>query len=213
MILLALSIFAIFATLCVSEWMWRKKLLKGEVGRKFVHILIGTFIASWPFYMSFRLIQLASLAFLAVIILSRRFSIFNAIHAVNRKTWGEIFFAASIGLLPFVSSSRLVFAAAVLHMSLADGMAGLIGTRLGKSTRFYMFGQAKSLAGSLAFVVFSYAIVLGFFKASRLVGVSDINWVVLALPILATLLETASVKGTDNLLVPLLVASVLNSVL
>jgi len=174
---------------------------------------VGTFVATWPFLMSLRAVQLISLAFIAVILVSRQFGIFRAIHSTRRKVWGELFFAISIGLLPFISSSRLVFAAAVLHMSLADGLAGLIGTRYGGRTRFVVFDQPKSVIGSLAFAGMSYAIILGFFKASPIVGLTDVNWLVVIVPLLATLLETASVKGSDNILVPVIVALVLRTTL
>lgn len=211
MIVPLFCVATIFVFLCTAEWLWRKKIVRDESSRKFVHIVIGTFVAFWPFLMSLRAIQFISVAFLLVIILSRRFKIFHAIHNVHRKTWGEILFAISIGLIPFITTSRLVFVAAVLHMSLADGLAGMIGSRYGKSTRFSMFGQTKSILGSAVFMFISYVLVLGFFKASKLVGIDDINAVVLVLPVLATLLETASVKGTDNILVPILVAQVLSS--
>lgn len=211
MIVPLLCIAVVFVFLCTAECLWRKKIIRDESSRKFVHIVIGTFVAFWPFLMSLRTIQFISIAFLVVILLSRKFKIFHAIHNVRRKAWGEVLFALSIGLLPFISTSRLVFVAAVLHMSLADGLAGMIGSRYGKSTRFSMFGQAKSVVGSTIFMIASAVIVLGFFKASKFASVDDINWVVIILPVLATLLETASVKGTDNILVPLLVAQVLNS--
>lgn len=213
MIVPLFCVFLIFVFLCIAEVLWRAKIIRGETSRKFVHIIIGSFVAFWPFLMSWRTIQVISIAFLVVLEFSRHFKIFQSIHNVRRETWGEMLFAISIGLLPLITTSRLVFAAAVLHMSLADGLAGLIGTKFGSKSRFSMFGQRKSVVGSLTFAVISYAIVLGFFKASRLVGLEDINWVVISLPILATLLETASVKGTDNIVVPLLVAQVLNSAL
>lgn len=213
MIVPLLCLLLVLVILFMSEVLWRLRLIKGEAGRKFVHIIIGTFVAFWPFLMSFKAIQLVSAALLAGIIISRQLGIFHAIHEVRPKAWGEILFAVSIGLLPFIGPSRLVFTAAVLHMSLADGLAGLIGTRYGASTRFHVFGQPKSLVGSLAFALTSYAIVLGFFKASRVAGIADINSIVLILPVLATLIETVAAKGTDNLLVPILVATVLHSVL
>lgn len=213
MIVPLLCVFAIFVFLCAAEALWRAKVIRGETSRKLIHIVIGTFVAVWPFLMPLKTIQLIGLAFLIVIVLSRWLHIFNSIHNVRRRTWGEILFAVSIILLPFISSSRLVFTAAVLHMSVADGLAGLIGTHFGGQTRFKMFGQAKSLVGSLTFALISYAIILGFFKASRIAQLGDINLMVIALPLLVTLIETASVKGTDNILVPLLVAAVLNSVL
>jgi len=213
MIVPLVCIFIVFMLLCGAELLARKQLVRGEASRKLVHIVVGTFVALWPLLMSLEKIQFISLAFVVVIVLSRQFRIFRSIHNTRRQIWGELFFAASIGLLPLISSSRLVFVAAVLHMSLADGLAGLIGTRYGSRSRFLMFGQPKSVLGSVTFAITSYAIVLGFFKASKLVGVNDLNAVVLALPLLATFLETASVKGSDNILVPIIVGIVLQSTL
>ncbi len=71
--------------------------------------------------------------------LSRKLRIFNVIRAVKRKTWGDVLFAVSLGALAIISPTKYVFTAAALHMSLADGLAALIGGQAGAgqiATRF-----------------------------------------------------------------------------
>jgi phytol kinase len=209
MIMPLISIALIFGALCLSEILWRTKVIRGEAGRKFVHILVGTFVAFWPFYMSFRAIQLISLAMLAGIIISRRLKVFQAIHAVKRRSWGDILFALSIGLLAVITDSRWIFATAMLHMSVADGLAAVVGVRWGNRNRYRVFGRVKSVAGSLTFWVFSVVAL----SAAVVRSPADFNNVsfaaIVLLSVSATAIENLSPKGSDNLLVPLLVAAVL----
>ena len=46
-----LAVSVVFAILAFSELGWRRFWLKGEVGRKFVHISVGTFVAFWPYFL------------------------------------------------------------------------------------------------------------------------------------------------------------------
>lgn len=213
MVWLFVSVFIVFVLLCISEGLWRAKLLRGERGRKLVHITVGSFVAFWPFFMSFRHIQVLSAAFLIAVLLSKKFHIFHAIHAVRRRTWGEIIFAVCIGVVSSVTTSKWIFTAAVLHMSLADGLAAIIGITYGKKNRYYVFGQQKSVAGSATFLVISVAIVLVFIAQSP-DGFQSMTFpfVAVCLPFMATILENLSILGTDNITVPLLVALTLTYV-
>src|SRR4051794_31644966 len=105
MLYVFLSLMAVFLILVASELLWNSKKLKGELARKFVHITVGTFVAFWPFYMSFRTIQIISVAFLAVVLITKKLKIFKAVHTVNRKTWGDMLFAVGIGLAAFLTKN------------------------------------------------------------------------------------------------------------
>ncbi|HLB66329.1 MAG TPA: hypothetical protein VJJ78_01905, partial [Candidatus Saccharimonadales bacterium] len=48
----------IFAILVIEEIFYKRKILQGEYLRKFVHISAGSFIAFWPWLISWRAIQL-----------------------------------------------------------------------------------------------------------------------------------------------------------
>jgi phytol kinase len=205
---LILTVIAVFAVLCLSELGWRKHWFANEFGRKFVHIVVGSFVAVWPFYLSWSEIRLLSVAFLVVVFISTRLKIFNAIHSVQRPTFGELCFAAVVGLLTYVTESKAVYAAAILQMSLADGMAAVIGTRYGRDNKYHLLGHIKSVAGTGTFIVISVLIFIGF----NIWGPGDLGWpVITALAVGAAFLENVSPLGLDNLIVPLFVGIVLNN--
>lgn len=207
MIEMALTIFAVLVILVGCELWWQRHQADDEFSRKSVHITIGSFVAFWPFFLSWGQIELLSVAFLLVVSVSKYLGLFEAIHSVQRPTWGELFFAAAVGVVALIAQDEWVYAAALLQMSLADGMAAVIGTRFGGRHKYLVFGYPKSLVGSLSFFVVSVAILLAFNQ------VADESLPLVALigtSLLASGIENVGVKGSDNLLVPLVVALILN---
>jgi phytol kinase len=207
---LLLSAFIIFILLVGSEVLWRKKILRGENARKFVHIIVGTFIAFWPYFMSWREIQLMSLALLVVVVLSWNMNVFHAVHEVKRRTMGELFFPIGIGLAALLTTTPIIFTAAILHLSLADGFAALMGKRYGLLQQYKIGNYTKTLVGTITFWIISTLII----ATTLILGVADINWALLPLiiwlPLMATVVENFAVMGLDNVLVPLLIIVVLN---
>jgi len=209
MIAAALSIITIFIVLVVSEMLWQTKRLKGELGRKFVHITVGSFVAFWPFYMSFHYVRLISLAFLLVVLASRRFNIFKSVHTIDRKSWGDVLFACGIGLTALMTSSQWIFMAAVLHLSLADGLAAVVGKRYGKKYEYRVLGQTKSIAGTFAFWLVSLIILSVVFShglTSQVMALPLLMW----LPLVAAAIENMGLFGLDNVFVPVLIVVALS---
>lgn len=206
---IVLSVFAVFVILLLSELGWRKHWFDNEFGRKFVHITVGSFVAFWPFFITWNQIRLLSLAFLVVVLISNYFKIFHAINSVQRPTYGEVFFALTVGLLTFITHSKGVYAAALLQMSLADGFAAIVGTQFGRDNKYHLFGHTKSVSGTMAFLVTSLVILSGYSVLSDngLAGV-----LVIATAILAAAIENFAVFGLDNLVVPLFVGLLLANV-
>jgi len=204
---LILTVLAVFIVLVVSEWLWRRRKLQSEFTRKFVHITVGSFVAFWPYFLSATDIKLLSLAFLAVAALSKYWHIFQAIHSVQRPTWGEFWFALVVGILAFDLGHPHIFTAALLEMSLADGLAAIIGTRYGNGQRYSVFGSPKSVIGTLTFFVVSCFILGGYYLATP--GVVAPVLGVASISLVAALLENVAVRGFDNIAVPLFVAAAL----
>src|SRR6478752_7428920 len=144
------AVAVIFVIVIFAEYLSRYKGVHSELTRKIVHVLVGMFVAFWPFFLSWRQIQLLSVMFLVVVLLSIKFGIFSSVHAISRKSMGEVLFAIIIGILAFISSNQWIFAAAMLHLSLADGLAAVIGLAYGEHNSYRIMGRTKSLAGSLA---------------------------------------------------------------
>lgn len=200
------SILAVFLVLVVSEAGWRKHWLKGEIGRKFVHVIVGSFVAFWPFFLSWNEIRILSLAFFVVVLISKQLHIFRAVHSVQRPTYGEALFAISVGLLTFITHSKGIYAAAILQMSLADGFAAIAGTRYGTSNKYHVLGQPKSVAGTATFAVISFALLVGYATFS-VAGLSTPALFIGAIG--ATALENFGLRGIDNLLVPVFIGLIL----
>jgi phytol kinase len=200
------AVLAVFVLLVLSEVWWRKHELHGEFSRKFVHVSVGSFVAFWPFFLSWRQIELLSVAFLLVVLLSKWLGLFQAIHSVQRPTWGELFFAVAVGIVALITHDKWVYAAALLQMSLADGLAAVIGVHFGNRLKYLVFGHTKSVAGTLTFFAVSLVILLGFGYWSDMPLAFHYALLVSAL---ASILENLAAFGSDNLLVPILVAVLL----
>lgn len=200
------TVLTVLVLLLVNEFWWRSRSVHGEFSRKFIHLTVGSFVATWPFFLTWHEIEFLSLAFLIVVLISKRLRLFRAIHSVQRPTWGELYFAISVGLIALTTHDKWVYAAALLQMSLADGLAAVLGIMYGGKQRYSVFGHAKSLVGTLTFFMVSAAILVAFrqwgdvpLDIAMLIGISAG----------ATLLENVGVRGLDNLLVPIFVAVLL----
>lgn len=198
---IALSVFAIFVMLCLSEFWWRKRKIHDEFARKFVHVTVGSFVAFWPFFMTWTQIELLSAAFVVAVVMSKYLNIFQAIHSVQRPTWGEVLFAVVVGALAFAAPHKGIYTAALLQMSLADGLAAVVGTRYGKSQTYNIFGHPKSVAGTTTFLIVSLIILALYCYLTP----AHFGWQIPLLSLLATMLENLAVRGFDNLVVPLVV--------
>lgn len=203
-----LVVLAVFVVLLFSEYLARTTRIHAELTRKFVHMTVGSFVAFWPFFLSWHQIELLSLAFLAVVLISMKFNIFHSIHTSPTRKTGEILFAAVIGLLAFWSGGKWIFTAAMLHLSLCDGTAAIIGLLFGDNNRYKVFGKTKSIAGTLAFFVVSFGVMSLYVAAGP--GTADLTNLLLV-PAVATAAENLAVNGTDNLVMPILVALILGS--
>lgn len=201
---IVLAVLPVFVLLVVAEALWRSNKLRGESARKLIHIIVGSFVAFWPFYISFEAIQAVSAMFLVVVGISLRFRVFKSIHGVARKTWGEVLFAVCIGLLAVLTDQPWIFAACILHMSVADGFAALAGKSWGKGNRYHIGNHEKSVVGTAVFWLCSLFITglavfnLPDLQAHTLLYIS-------LLPIATSFTENFGVGGTDNILVPVLV--------
>ena len=193
----------VFLLIMLGEYIAQRNQHYPEFNRKFVHISVGSFVAFWPLILTWNQIIALSAAFVVVISISKFFNIFKAIHGIKRATWGEVYFGLVVGLLAIITQDGWIYMTALLHMSLADGFAAVIGMRYGKKNRYTVFGSLKSLKGSLTFLLISLGLLVGY----ALFGDPTVPFLSLAgIAVGATLLENAGVRGLDNLTVPVWVA-------
>ena len=139
----------------------------------------------------------------------------HAIYAVERRTYGDIFFAVSIALCALLAEASWIYGIAILIMAVADGGAAVVGRLWGQSNLYFVFGLKslrKSVAGTAAYALLVYASIGAGWLLGGNDAISSHAFLVLAvLPILATLFENVSPYGFDNLITPLFTVIFLNA--
>lgn len=206
-----IAIAGVFLLLIISEYLWRKQHVRGEVGRKLVHVTVGMYVAFWPYFMTWQEIRVMCLAFFVVVLISQKLNTFRAIHEVNRRTHGELLFPVGILIASLLTTNALIFTAAVLHLALADGFAAILGTLYGQRRHYRVFSYKKSVVGTLTFLVISFLLV-GYVVLMQGSSHALANiWILIWLPLTAAFMENVGVLGLDNVFVPLVVVAGLNT--
>ena len=211
MLAAAFCLAGVFALLIISELLSQRKKLHGDSQRQFVHITVGSFIAFWPWLISWRSIQIIGVAMLAVVLLNRRYKLADFYTAVDRKSYGDIFYALAIVLSASLTDEPIFFAVAMLTMALGDGLANIIGQKYGKRWKYQFFNHPKTVIGSMAMWLVSISVLgIGLLFAHDVVDYSQYGTLLLLVPPALVIIENAAVWGLDNLLVPIVVILTLN---
>ena len=185
----------------VVDGMQRLLIKKNKWSRKATHIGAGVVSFYLPLYMERMEIFILATIFLIILTISRRHKILT-LHNVDRYTLGEILYPLSIMFLALICLPRSIesFQLAVLILAFSDGLAGAIGQRLNYYPVHFL-KCTKSVGGAITFfivtlLIFSY---LYGFSASTLL-------LIVGLSTIFTVIEFILPFGTDNLVLPLLVA-------
>jgi phytol kinase len=203
----SLSLVALYlgSIILIAERLNRSLSTDGELTRKVVHIGTGNVIlfAWWlkiPAWVSIGAAIIAAI----VALISYYVPILPSINSVGRKSLGTFFYALSIGVLVawFWPIQQFQFAAiGILVMAFGDGLAAIIGQRFGKHP-YTVWGNRKSWEGSLTMIAISFlvtSLILG-----SVYGNIGVIWLIAAIVALtATILESFSMLGLDNLTVPI----------
>ncbi|MGF1571078.1 MAG: diacylglycerol/polyprenol kinase family protein [Nodosilinea sp.] len=189
----------------VAEGLRRVMTLDSEITRKIVHIGAGhVILLAWWLQTPTWMGVAASVGAGMLALLSYRYPLLPGINGVGRRSLGTFFYAVSIGVLTacFWPTWQPQYAAlGILVMTWGDGLAALVGQNWGRHP-YEILGNQKSWEGSLAMALASFMVsllVLGFSA-----GFTAQVWAMAGVvAIAATLLETLSFYGLDNLTVPL----------
>lgn len=213
---LIVACFFVGSAIFFAEVARANKWVSGERARKIIHILIGVWGAWLPLWLGWRSIIVLGVILFFGVLLANHLKLFKSIHSVGRSTVGEYLFPVSMILLAVLFKNTVIFAAAMLELGVADGLAAVIGTRYGKKTVFKVLGQKKSKHGTLTFFVCSTVILFWalYTQHPALAGASFISYAVTALlsiclSVTLTIAELIGIKGTDNITVPFIAATAL----
>jgi len=208
--LVVLSISLMLGAMVAVRLVGDRLRLGPETRRKLVHVSTGiyaltlplTFHARWPVV----LLIIASIAvMLALRIRTLRGGLASTLHAVERKSYGEIYLALAVGFLFFQSQGQpILYVLPILTLTLSDAAAALVGTSYGRK-RFPVEAGHKSVEGVVAFFVVTWLLAM-----TLLLAMTDsprLTVIMLSLLVAAfgALVEADSWRGLDNLFIPLAV--------
>ena len=212
-VLMILSYFYILFMIFVSSRMDKLLHITPKASRKFLHAMIGNLPFIIPFFTSNIYPVLVAAPFIPITYLASPYSPFKNINKELKvlsniteegHQLGLVFYAVSYTLLAlFFASKPYVIAAGILPMAYGDSAASMVGEKYGR--RKYKLVSHKSLEGSAAMFfasLFSFIISLIFFSVIYSFSVLEKISPVLVVVSVATLVESLSPMGFDNLSVP-----------
>lgn len=210
-----LSVFVclagVFILLIIAELLDQKKVLRGDLQRQFLHITIGSFIAFWPWLISLGSIAWIGGAMLAVVLLNYKVKLVDLHTGINRRSYGDIFYALGIIFSALLTDEKAFFAIAILIMAIGDGLANVIGQRYGKRWKYQFLGHSKTVIGSMTVWLVSMVVLgIGLLFSQNLVDYSAYATLLLVVPPILVIVENAAIWGLDNLLVPIVIVAALN---
>jgi phytol kinase len=176
-----------------------------EWTRKLVHVsggvVSGTF--PWLFATHWTVLLLGASSF-SILAIAKRLGWISSVTGVERRSSGELLFPFAVYLLFAIAHGQPVFYLIALSaLVFADSAAALLGSAYGRHT-FMVGADRKSLEGSAAFLLVTFlAVHLMLLLAA---GTEPRASVLIAaqMALLVTAFEAISMRGNDNLIVPLM---------
>lgn len=187
-----------------------------EASRKFIHIMLSNWwIIAMTFFDNMWVAAICPAIFVVINFLSYKFNIIKSMEREDdeKDGLGTVYYALSLLILALVTFGPLknptIGLVGVAVMGYADGMAAIVGKGI-QSPEYSVNGNKKTLAGSATMFIITLLIISG-----ALSYLNVANWLIkaFAMSILATIVEGISIKGTDNITIPLLTAGMVFLVL
>jgi len=183
----------------LSTFLEKLNILKDEGARKFIHIAVAHWfiLAMFTFENAF-LVTIVPFTFIILNYLSYRFNLLSAMERDmhTKDDMGTVYYALSLTIITFFAfyfDYQLEGLFAILAMGYGDGFGAVIGKRFGR-LKIY---RNKSYIGSLAMLIFTLIIGIILFTT---------QWhLIIVIAFAATALEMFTLKGYDNLSVPLMI--------
>ena len=194
---------ALLSIMLLSQFLYKKFRLNNEWTRKFAHLGSGIIALTYPAYVTNHYLVLAlTISFTLILFFSKKLGYFKSIFGVGRTSYGDLFFVWSSWLLFWLYQYKhdtIYFYLPFSIVVFADTFAAIIGKYIPLKKLFF-FGSQKSIGGSLAFFITTLLLSYYFFQAS--LHIENIFLYSLLHAMILTLVEALSVKGWDNLTIP-----------
>jgi dolichol kinase len=177
--------------------------------RDLLHVGAGVWVLGWSFWDA-RVVPVAIVAVVAVAVamvpaLAPRVRLVrglrDSVSGGDERWIGLVHYTIAYTTFTALGlwGARMPAAAALLSLSLGDGIGGAVGRRFGRHHFTSPWGKRKSVEGSAVVALGAATAVV---IASALAGVQVSAPAVIVLALVASAAEAVAPRGTDNLLLP-----------
>lgn len=187
-----------------------------EASRKFIHIALANwwFIAMY-FFDNVLLLSIVPLSFVIINYISYKNNLISVMERTEdeKDGLGTVYYALSLLILSIFTFGIIrkpeIGLCSVLIMGYGDGLAAIIGRSV-ESFKYKIGKTTKSLAGSATMLFISFLI-----SAIFLCKIGANLWMLksILIAICVTVIEAVSIKGTDNITVPVLACLLLTTMI
>lgn len=175
-----------------------------EWSRKFVHFFGGLLVLLFPWVFTSRWTVAGLAGVFGVLIWgTRRLGLLNSVHGVSRESEGGLYYPLGVVLLfTLAYDQRSFYLIAALALVVSDTAAALLGTAYGRTT-YLVENDRRSFEGSVSFFVTTFLVVHVPLLLMTQVDRDVSLLLALHISMVVTLFEGVSLRGSDNLFVPL----------
>ena len=177
-----------------------------EASRKFIHIMLGNWwLIAMYFFNNVWFAAFVPLTFVIINYISYKKDIIKVMEREEDKKdgLGTVYYACSLLILVIITfgvlNKPILGLVPIFVMAFGDGLAAIFG-KLIKSKKYKVYDTEKSIAGSLTMFIVSFIII-----SIYLVYINNPFWYLkgIIISLIITVLEAISIKGTDNITVPI----------
>ena len=179
-----------------------------EAERKYIHIaLCNWWIIAMYFFDSVIWASIVPLSFVGINYISYKKNLISVMEREEQDGLGTVYYAASLLILAIICfgiiKNPIIGLSGVLVMGYGDGFAAIIGKKV-KSKEYKVGNTKKTYAGSATMFLITFVILSMFMVNTNLWYIKSI-----IASIIITIAEALLIKGTDNIVVPLLTSGLL----
>lgn len=177
-----------------------------EVTRKFVHLSGGIITLTFSYlFTSHWAVLILCIGFVGILYSTKKLKLLNSVHGIERPSLGGLYFPLAVYITFIISSINQqphLYLIGMLILSISDSMAALVGTSYGKFL-FLIEKERKSVEGTLIFLLMTFLITEQGMLHLTDAGPLKATLCGIYVAILVTGFELLSLKGTDNLFIPI----------
>ncbi|KAA3619404.1 MAG: DUF92 domain-containing protein [Calditrichaeota bacterium] len=184
--------------------------------RKLVHVLSGVAVLSTPLiFETYYALLVISALFTIVNLVSVAKNMLNSYNATERKSLGTVYYPISVILLTllFWHDQTEIFYISFALLAFADAAAGFVGKSAPPASNLSLPWDKKSRRGAVSMFLMSFTIILAGISIAHntfQLPVLFIFMTAVSIALLVTAGELLSLRGSDNLSIPLLAAMALS---